>query len=398
MSLTINWLVVILIALTAVPAILACGYLLVLTLLSRSIPRPDQSIKQLRFDVVVPAHNEAAVIERTVASLRRLDWPVDRYRILVVADNCTDDTANLARAAGAKVLERHNTAQRGKGYALAYAFESSRRDGHAEAVVVIDADAEVSVNLLEAFAARIEKGAQAVQAHYGVLNPWASWRTRLITIAKASFHIVRSRARERLRVSCGIRGNGWCVTHRLLEQVPYAAFSLTEDLEYGIDLGLAGYRVHYADEAHSDAEMVSGEQIARKQRQRWEDGRFQLIRSRTGPLLAAAIRKRSSICLDLALDLLVLPLSYVALNVLAFMTVAGAVAWWRPQLIAWFWIALGCAGALVLYVLRGWQLSGIGAQGVLDLIRAPGFLVWKILLLLRRRSSNEWVRTDRERS
>ena len=159
---------------------------------------------------------------------------------------------------------------------------------------MIDADAEVSSNLLEAFAGRIEQGIQAVQVHYGILNPMASWRTRLITIAKAAFHIVRSRARERLKLSCGIRGNGWCVTHELLKRVPYQAYSLTEDLEFGIDLGLAGYRVAYADEAHSDAEMVTNEKVASTQRRRWEDGRFAMVRSRTLPLLAQGIAPRRS--------------------------------------------------------------------------------------------------------
>ena len=236
-----------------------------------------------------------------------------------------------------------------------------------------------------------------MQAHYGVLNPFASWRTRLITIAKASFHIVRSRARERLGVSCGIRGNGWCVTHELLSRVPYRSFSLTEDVEYGIELGLAGVRVEYADEAHSNADMVSGEQIARSQRQRWEHGRYQLIRTKTLPLLAAAFQRRDPVCFDLALDLMVLPLSYVALNVVALMLLAGLAAWWVPGLHWWLWLSLGCAMGLIVYVLRGWQLSGIGAQGLLDLARAPAFLAWKIILLLGRRNSGQWVRTDREK-
>jgi 1,2-diacylglycerol 3-beta-glucosyltransferase len=380
----------------ALPAGLACLYLFIATLLSGALSVPPRSSRTLRFDVIVPAHNEVAVIERTVASLKKIEWPADRFRVWVVADNCDDSTAELARAAGAHVLERHDTARRGKGYALQHAFRASLEEGWAQAVVVVDADAEVSVNLLEAFAARIQMGAHAVQAHYGVLNPQASWRTRLITIAKASFHIVRSRAREHLAVSCGIRGNGWCVTHELLMTVPYAAFSLTEDLEYGIDIGMAGYRVAYADEAHSDADMVTGEQVARKQRQRWEGGRFQLIRGKTLPLLAAAFRQRSAICLDLALDLLVLPLSYVAINVLALIALAAALSWWQPAYYGWVWAGLACGASLVLYVLRGWQLSGIGAQGLLDLARAPGFLVWKVLLMLNPRKSGEWVRTDRE--
>ena len=288
----------------ALPAIAVSLYLLLFTLLSRDPTVIPRSSRRLRFDVIVPAHNEAAVIEAVVASLRKLDWPTDRFRVVVVADNCTDTTAVLARAAGAEVLERQHEILRGKGYALEFAFEASRVKNWAYAVVVVDADTVVSPNLLEACAARIESGAKAVQAHYAVLNAQASWRTRLMAIAMAAFHQVRSRARERLQLSCGIRGNGWCVTHLLLAQVPYRAFSLTEDLEYGIDLGLAGVRVHYADEAQVAAMMVSGEQASRSQRQRWEEGRFQLIRSRTLPLLKAATRSGGAVCLDLALDLL----------------------------------------------------------------------------------------------
>ena len=325
-----------------------------------------------------------------------MEYPADRRRVLVVADNCRDDTARLAREAGATVLERHDPGLRGKGYALHFAFRSSREHAWADAVIVVDADAEVSSNLLSAFAARIEGGIHAIQAHYGILNPMASWRTRLITIAKASFHIVRSRARERLKLSCGIRGNGWCVTHELLKRVPYQAYSLTEDLEFGIDIGLAGFRVAYADEAHSNAEMVTDERVASTQRRRWEDGRFQLIRSRTIPLLRAAIRRADSVCLDLALDLMVLPLSYVTLNVLLLLGASLIAVHWHLAALMWVWAALACAVGLLAYVLRGWQLSGIGARGVFDLARAPVFLIWKLVLMLRPRSQG-WVRTDREK-
>jgi len=379
----------------ALPASFSCGYLFLLTLLSRGTPAPGRSARQLRFDVVVPAHNEESGIGRTVASLRRLDWPADRLRICVVADNCTDATATAAQDAGARVLTRADPERRGKGYALTFGFQASLDEGWADAVVIVDADAEVSANLLEAFAARLEAGASAVQAHYGILNPWASWRTQLITIAKGAFHIVRSRARERLGVSCGIRGNGWCVTHALLRAVPYASYSLTEDLEYGIELGLAGYRVAYADEAHADADMVSSEAIARKQRQRWEQGRFELVRSRTLPLLAAGLRRPSATCLDLGLDLLVLPLSYVALNIVALAGMAALSSLAFPGLLFWAWWGLGCAVLLAVHVLRGWQVSGIGIRGLAALLRVPGFLLWKIALMFGHKSDG-WVKTERE--
>ena len=380
----------------ALPAAAASLYLLVFTLLSPALPPTLRSSRRLRFDVIVPAHDEAAVIEAAVASLRKLDWPAESFRILVVADNCSDATAALARAAGADVIERFDTTLRGKGYALALAFQHSQARKWADAVVVVDADTQVSANLLEAFSARIETGAKAVQAHYGVSNPHASWRTRLMTIAMASFHRVRSRARERLQLSSGLRGNGWCVTQRLLRQVPYRAYSLAEDIEYGIDLGLAGYRVHYADEAQVSGMMVSGEEASRTQRQRWEDGRMQLIRSRALPLLKAATGPDGGVCLDLALDLLVLPLSYVVANVALLIMLASLGTLAAPSLEPWLWLGLACAASIGLYVLRGWSLSGVGLRGLVDLLRAPFFVLWKLLSMLRPHNSAEWVRTKRE--
>jgi 1,2-diacylglycerol 3-beta-glucosyltransferase len=382
---------------TAVPASAASAYLLLLTLLSARLPPKAPSERKLRFDVIVPAHNEHAVIANIIASLQQLDWPKDRYRIVVVADNCTDDTAAIAAAAGAHVMQRVDQHERGKGYALKFAFAASRARNWADAVVVIDADARASPNLLESFAQRLEAGERAVQAHYGVSNTDASWRTRLLSIAKASFHIVRSRARERLRLSCGIRGNGWCVTHALLDRVPYKAFSLTEDLEFGIELGMAGYRVAYADEAHADAEMVTGEKDARNQRQRWEQGRFQLVRQKTLPLLQRAVSRQSAVCFDLALDLMVLPLSYVALNVAALVVLA-MLASTQGLSTGWLWLGLGCGASLLVYTLRGWQLSGAGLRGLLDLARVPFFLIWKIAVMARGRHSKEWIRTKREGS
>ncbi len=380
----------------AIPATASCLYLLVLTLLSQAPPAPLRSPRRIHFDVIVPAHNEAMVIQACVASLKRLDWPAEQFRVLVVADNCSDATATLARAAGATVLERFDTVLRGKGHALAHAFEASRGHGSAYAVVVVDADTEVSANLLEAFAARIELGAKAVQARHGVLNAQASWRTRLMAIALGCFHPLRSRARERLQLSCGLRGNGWCVTHWLLHQVPYRAYSLAEDIEYGIDLGLAGYRVHYADEAQANGLMVSGDEAAASQRQRWEAGRNQLIRSRTLPLLWAATRTDGKVCLDLAFDLLVLPISQVGVNVVLLLALAGLVMVWDPPAVAWLVLGMLCAASLTLYVLRGWQLSGVGLRGLLDLAHAPSFVLWKLLLMLRAHDSAEWVRTKRE--
>ena len=383
--------------LLGIPAVLASLYLLAAALLSARPVAPPSVDRRRRFDIIVPAHNEEAGIARTVENLRALDWPADGFRILVIADNCTDATAANAAAAGATVIERQDATLRGKGYALSYAFERSRRDGWAEAVVVVDADSEASANLLCSMAARIGNGAHAVQVHYGVLNPNTAWRTRLMSIALGSFHIVRSRARERLRLSCGIRGNGWCVTHELLARIPYEAYSLTEDIEYGVALGLQGERVHYADEGHVYGEMVTNSRSAASQRQRWEQGRFKLIRQHALPLFRAATGRPSRVCLDLGFDLLVLPLSYIALNIVALAVLAGLSAFADAQLLQWLWVAAACAACLACYVLRGWWVSGVGWRGLPDLLWAPVFIVWKIFLAVAGNRATEWLRTERER-
>jgi cellulose synthase/poly-beta-1,6-N-acetylglucosamine synthase-like glycosyltransferase len=388
-------LIVIALAIIVLPATGACIYLLLLTCLSTRPVTPLASSRNLYFDVIVPAHDEAAGIGKTILSLQGLNWPKELYRIIVVADNCSDATASISREAGAKVLERQDSAQRGKGHALAHAFTWSRSNAAADAVVVVDADSIVSPNLLESFATRIERGDCALQAHYGVLNAADSWRTRLMAIALGAIHKLRSRARERLGLSCGIRGNGWCVTHALLDRIPYRFFSLTEDVEFGVELGLAGFRVAYCDESRVDGEMVTSEKASRSQRQRWEGGRLSLIREKVPALLRKAAARRSLLCLDLALDLLVLPLSYVVINVVAVLALAILAS--NGLRLALLSVGVIDMLALTIYVGRGWMLSEVGIEGIWDFMRVPGFLVWKLVLVRIQPKPTAWIRTERER-
>jgi 1,2-diacylglycerol 3-beta-glucosyltransferase len=391
--------VAILLTLLSLPVLVGASYLFVLTVLSGRSAPPGYDDPRLRFDVIVPAHDEETGIASTVVSLRSVDYPVDLFRVIVVADNCSDATAARAEEAGARVIVRTDPALRGKGYALKLAFDRSLAEGRADAVVVVDADTLVTPNLLRAFAARFEAGAKAAQAEYGVRNPNASWRTRLMVIALATFHGVRSVGRERLRVSSGLRGNGMAFSREVIEAVPHEAFSLVEDLEYGMRLARAGYAVRYVPEARVAGEMVSSESASRSQRRRWEGGRVEMVRRHGWTLLKEAFVKRDRVIFDVAMDILVPPLTYlIGLAGLGAAVSVGCVVLggrgYAPAVVPW---ALSIA-MIVSYVLRGVVISETGLRGLLDLAWAPVYIAWKLALSLSnpRKRREGWVRTARE--
>lgn len=373
------------------------GYLGLLALLAfRNRPPRCSETPWLRFAVVIPAHDEEDGIAATVKSVLEVEYPRELFEIVVVADNCSDRTAARATQAGARVLERSDDVLRGKGYALEHAFETLLQEARADALVVVDADTIVSRNLLVAFHARLERGETAVQAEYGVSNVDASWRTRLMTVALAMFHGVRSKARERLCLSVGLRGNGMCFSRELLLLHPHKAYGLVEDVEYGIAIGLEGHRVAYAGEATVRGEMVSSDKAAESQRRRWEGGRAKLAREKVPLLIRAFLRERRLMLVDLALDLVVPPLSYVALVVAAGVSAELLLMVLRGGAALSTWIWLCNVGALLLYVGRGVLLSGLGLAGVLTLLWAPAYVFWKVARVRPWRAEKRWVRTQRE--
>lgn len=381
------------------PVAVASAYLGVLALLARRAPPSAPELPEpLRFDIIIPAHDEQSGIARSVRSLLDVDYPSEHRKVIVVADNCTDDTARLAQEAGARVIVRQDAERRGKGHALERAFADVMEREWADAVVVVDADTSVTPNLLWEFTRVMRKGAQAAQAHYGVRNPDASWRTRLMAIAFTLFHGVRSLARERLGLSAGLRGNGMAFTRDILARVPHDAYSLVEDVEYGIKLGLVGARVWYVANAEVAGDMVEGEKQSRSQRHRWEEGRRAIQRNFGRRVLAQGLRTRSAMLLDLGCDLYVPPLTRLVLGAVAggiassALVLALGVPWWAT--LPW-----GVSSALLaVYVLRGVMLSGTGVRGWLALLWAPVYVVWKIVLALRGSGNKrgEWVRTSRD--
>jgi cellulose synthase/poly-beta-1,6-N-acetylglucosamine synthase-like glycosyltransferase len=371
-------------------------YLFVLTVFSwQKVPPAVDATRRLV--CVVPAHNEAKGIAATVNSLLKASYPQEQRQVFVVADNCTDDTASRARAAGAVVMERKDLEHRGKGYALEAAFARVLADSFAEGVIVVDADTVVADNLWRAVSSRLASGVEAMQVTNAVRNPGAGWRPRLQSIAMATINGVRSLGRERLGTSVGLRGTGMAFARSTLEQVPHTNHSVVEDLEYGVRIGLAGIRVVFVPETWIASDAPVHADVALSQRRRWEGGRLTMTRTLLPQVCRAAVEQRSPLLTDLALELMVPPISYPALVVVA----GGLLEAWHFALSGSLSMAAPlwtfCALALCAYVLRGVALSGTGLQGLAALATAPGYIVWKLVVAQPWKSrSTEWVRTTRE--
>lgn len=338
-----------------------------------------------RLAIIVPAHDEAAGIARTVRNLRQAAAADGNAFVVVIADNCSDATATVAAACGVDVLERHDAALRGKGHALDFAFRTLA--DAADYFLIIDADSEIADGFLAALRRGFGSGAEALQSRYTVLNADDSLRTRLMEVALTAFNVVRPRGRSALGLSAGLFGNGFALATTLLQRLPYSAGSVVEDLEYHLLLAQNAVRVDYLDDATVRGEMPSGGSGARTQRARWEGGRLHMMRVHL-PRLAAALLRGEGHAFEPALDLLLLPLSW-HLSLLAVLLLPGA-----SRIYAL--IAIAIVG---LHVLAALIVGRLSWRHLTALFSVPFYIAWKLLLLpltlASAKRGSAWVRTAR---
>jgi glycosyl transferase family 2 len=368
--------------------------LLILTIAGCLRPRADPpGLRRLisRIAVVVPAHNEEDGVADTVTSLRRCLTANSPHTVVVVADNCDDRTADNAQASGARVLVRNNSELRGKGFALEFAFGVLLGEGF-DAMAVVDADTIVEPAFLAAIERCLAQGADAVQCRYGVLNPQASMRTRLMNVALLAFNVLRPRGRERLGLSVGILGNGFALTSDTLRAVPYDTHSVVEDLEYHLRLTRLGKAVRFADQTTVRAKMPTGGSASGTQRARWEGGRMRMIREQAPSLIADVVAGRIRMVEPL-LELLLLPLAFqTALLLFALMLPFSPVRWY----------AAVAFGVIAAHVCAAITVGGGDVSDLMVLAFAPCYVVWKLALApaitRAARKDTEWVRTARDGS
>jgi cellulose synthase/poly-beta-1,6-N-acetylglucosamine synthase-like glycosyltransferase len=338
--------------------------------------------------IVIPAHDEEVSIASCVQSVLRADRGDMLVDVYVVADNCSDGTAIAAQSAGATVLQRTDAVNRGKGYALDFAFTQLKPLRH-DCTLVIDADTRVSENFIVAAAGALRDGAAAAQVRYLVSNIEEGIRPRLMGLAWRAFNVARPLGRDHLGLSVGILGNGFGLRHETLEAVPYLASSVVEDVEYHLALVRSGRRVSFVNETTVFGEIPVRGKGVKTQRSRWEGGRLRMLFEKAPGLLSDVLAGRLR-CLEPLLDLLLVPLAFhVTLLLVAISTPVPLVR------------DLGLAGAAIvaLHLVAAIVVGGGSWRDIATLAVAPFYVLWKLMLipslLHNARSGHAWVRTSR---
>ncbi len=387
----------------------------------KNVPRP-------RVAVLVPAHNEASGIGATLETI--LPQLTAQDRLVVIADNCTDETAAVAkrycnneaallalalpdtpapklleaqeqaeseRTFGVIVVERQDAERRGKGYALDYGLRFIEGDPP-DVVVVVDADCIVHEGTILGIAGLAASVARPVQATYLMEQP-ANPRPKDSVSALAFMvkNLVRPSGLAKLRLPCFLTGTGMAFPWEALASSTIASGNIVEDMQLAVDLAIAGRAPVFCQEAKVMGRLPQQQQAAKSQRTRWEHGHLQTLLTQVPRLLSAAVRQRRFDLLASALDLCVPPLSLLVMLWAAVMggaLVAGMLgASWIPS------IFLAIEGLLVLISIVGaWAKFGRNDLPVLTLLAVPLYILWKIPLYLAFlvRRQTKWIRTERD--
>lgn len=358
-------------------------------------PRPVAQGPRPRVAVLVPAHNESSLILATLNSIRA-QW-VEGDRLLVVADNCTDDTAALARAAGAEVVERSNLQQRGKGYALDFGVRHLAADAP-DVMIIVDADSVVSEGSIERLARVCIDAGRPTQALYLMHAPAGSGlKVQIAEFAWCVKNQVRARGWARLGLPCALMGSGMAFVWRDLALIDLASGHIVEDLKMGLDFCRNGKPPLFCPEARVSSDFPRSDEGLSTQRTRWEHGHLGVILGDAPRLFVESLRRFNGNLLAMTVDLVVPPLALLTLILLAafgvswlLVLIGGPLA---PALIATAGVAL-----LGVTILLAWNRFGRGIIPFSTLLYAPLYALKKIPLYIGFvvKRQVDWVRSKRD--
>lgn len=354
------------------------------------VPRPTE-----RLLFLVPAHDEELLIRYCIESLRRQDYPAGLLEVLVVADNCTDGTARVARAAGASVLERHDVEKRGKQHALAWAIERCDLDRH-DAIVIVDADTELDPGFAAALAARGPLRDKVVQPFNDVQNRTENALTRMAAVQSQALHGLGFQLKSRTGINVPLSA-GMCLGTGVLRAHGWPAFSIGEDFELYVILTLRGVRIDHTTRARVFAQEARDLRQGESQRSRWMAGRWYVLRRYARPVLTVAgipWRQRLDLLGEMTTTALG-PATQAAVTLAVAALALGSRATGGALLAV---LAVASLGRQVVYTVLAVARDPEPAAAARAFLRLPAYIIWRVGVALRSLVSSgtgAWVRTTR---
>ncbi|MDJ0615321.1 MAG: glycosyltransferase family 2 protein [Calothrix sp. MO_192.B10] len=344
--------------------------------------------------VLVPAHNEAATISKTLTTLLPQLRPQDR--LVVIADNCSDDTANIARQSGVTVIERQDSERRGKGYALDYALKFLEANPP-EVVVNVDADCIVHPGTLDKITSLAKTTNRPVQSTYLMVQPTTPTpKDTISALAVKVKNLVRPVGLQRLGLPCLLTGSGMAFPWSVIRTVSLANSKTVDDMQLGLDLAIAGYPPIYCQDAQVTGRLME-KQAAKSQRSRWEHGHIETLLNQVPQLIKASINQKRFDLFATALDLCIPPLSLLvmiwAITMLGSLLAGIILGVWIPG------ILLAIEGLiLAISIFGAWAKFGRNDVSGLTLLAVPFYIFSKITLYINFlvKPQTKWIRTERD--
>jgi cellulose synthase/poly-beta-1,6-N-acetylglucosamine synthase-like glycosyltransferase len=350
------------------------------------------------FAIVIPAHNEEQTLSIALRSCAGLDYPKDKYKIFVIADNCSDRTAEVARDNGVSCLERHDEGKKGKGFALEWGFKRILPEGH-DALVVLDADCQLDSNALRVFDYYLKNGESVLQANDAASNPDNNAMSYAVAVGNLIENRLFYAPKSRLGLAVFLRGTGMVFRREVLEQHPWQAHSIVEDAEYTLRLIRGRIKIRFIDEVNVFSEYPDQKDQLTVQRIRWAKN-LGFSKMRAFRLIWEGMIQGRGLLTDAGWTLLVLSRPLVLLELFIAVILGLLCVWLLPGPLSNGLFAMGLILLLIqfFYFGLGVILLGVNSRRIMFLLSSPatiGRLIIISLLGVFGARGSIWARTPR---
>lgn len=353
------------------------------------------SNKKNKFAIVIPAHNEELFIGRALESLQHQQYPSDCLKVHVIADNCKDNTYNIAVSYNVNVVERKSV-DKGKGYALEYAIKNIIKEDY-DALLIMDADSIIGSDGLKNLNKHILKHDEIIQCNNAVANPGDSWFSQLMDVSRTISNEIIEPAKEKLGLSSHLMGNGMCFDRKIIDRYGWSAFTVGEDWEYYAKIINEGKRVAFAQHVHIYHQESTSLNQATSQRMRWSSGRFAILWKYGFDILFRGLLEKSPLKFEASLPL-ILPNPSLAINLTVlgfFFSVIFSFLYQNNFLFSWYTLLI--ISHLILFV-AGIFYTRNKLRSFMSIFMVPLFLIWKMaidIFSVFGGGRKKWVRTKR---